>query len=218
MASWDERRVVLVMVLMLPLLTLFWIAQSQIWNTYNLWVRDHVELSIGRWKMPVPWLQSVDALGVVVLVLPLLRFWRWQAARSSEPDDVTKLAIGCLLFGAAVAWLAGGHLVAYATGKVPLVWALTYHFLSSVGYLYFAPVVVAVFSRAAPASVNAMMIGVYYLSIFAGSTISGRLGGLYERLSSAEFWLLHAAIVAAGGFLILLFAPRLRRELIPRPA
>jgi POT family proton-dependent oligopeptide transporter len=216
--SADERRVVLVMVLMLPLLTLFWIAQSQIWNTYNLWVRDHVELSIGRWKMPVPWLQSVDALGVVVLVLPLLRFWRWQAARSSEPDDVTKLAIGCLLFGAAVAWLAGGHLVAYATGKVPLVWALTYHFLSSVGYLYFAPVVVAVFSRAAPASVNAMMIGVYYLSIFAGSTISGRLGGLYERLSSAEFWLLHAAIVAAGGLLILLFAPRLRRELIPRPA
>jgi hypothetical protein len=32
-----------------------------------------------------------------------------------------------------------------------------------------------------------MMIGIYYLSIFAGSTISGRLGGLYERLSSAQF-------------------------------
>jgi POT family proton-dependent oligopeptide transporter len=62
-----------------------------------------------------------------------------------------------------------------------------------------------------------MMIGTYYLSIFAGSTISGRLGGLYERLSSAEFWLLHAAIVAAGGVLILLFAPRLRRELTPSP-
>jgi proton-dependent oligopeptide transporter, POT family len=81
--------------------------------------------------------------------------------------------------------LAGGQLVADATGKVPLVWALVYHFLSAVGYLYFAPVAVAVFSRTAPASVNAMMIGIYYLSIFAGSTISGRLGGFYERLSSA---------------------------------
>jgi POT family proton-dependent oligopeptide transporter len=213
--SAKERRVVLVMVLMLPLLTLFWVAQTQIWNTYNLWVRDNVDLAIGSWKMPVPWLQSIDALGVVVLVLPMLRFWRWQADRSSEPDDVTKLAIGCVLFGVAIAWLAGGQLVADATGKVPLVWALVYHFLAAVGYLYFAPVAVAVFSRTAPASVNAMMIGTYYLSIFAGSTISGRLGGLYERLSSAQFWLIHAAIVTAGGLLIQLFTSRLRRELTP---
>jgi proton-dependent oligopeptide transporter, POT family len=212
-----ERRLVLVMVFMLPLLTLFWIAQTQIWNTYNLWVRDNVNLVIGSWKMPVPWLQSVDALGVVVLVLPMLRFWRWQAARSSEPDDVTKLAIGCLLFGVAVAWLAGGQWAADGTGKVPLLWAFGYHLLAAIGYLYFAPVAVALFSRTAPPSVNAMMIGIYYLSIFAGSTISGRLGGLYERLSSAEFWLMHAAIVIAGGLLILLLSSRLRRELAPSP-
>jgi dipeptide/tripeptide permease len=41
------------------------------------------------------------------------------------------------------------------------------------------------FSRIAPAAVNSMMMGVYYLPIFAGSTITGRLGGLYEQLSSA---------------------------------
>ncbi len=213
--SAKERRVLLVMLLILPIFTLFWIAQTQIWNTYNLWARDHVDLAIGGWQMPVPWLQSVDALGAIVLVLPMLRFWRWQAARSSEPDDVTKLAIGCLLFGVAIAWLAGGELVADAAGKVPLVWPLVYHFLSAVGYLYFSPVAVAVFSRTAPASVNAMMIGTYYLSIFAGSTISGRLGGLYERVSPAQFWLIHAAIVTAGGLLFLLLSSRLRRELTP---
>jgi POT family proton-dependent oligopeptide transporter len=211
----QELRVVMFLLLMLPLLTLFWIAQTQIWNTYNLWAKDHVDLAIGSWKMPVPWLQSVDALGVVVLLAPMLKFWRWQAERSREPNDVTKLAIGCLLFSLAIAWLAGGELVADATGKVPLVWAVFYHIFSAVGYLYFAPVAVAVFSRTAPASVNAMMIGIYYLSIFAGSAISGRLGGLYERLSSAQFWLIHAAIVAAGGLLILLFSSRLRRELMP---
>jgi POT family proton-dependent oligopeptide transporter len=211
--SSQELRVVMFMVLMLPLLTLFWIAQTQIWNTYNLWVGDHVDLAIGAWKMPVPWLQSVDALGVVVLMPPLLQFWRWQSARSREPNDMTKLAIGCLLFSLAIAWLAGGELVAGATGKVPLLWAVFYHIFSAVGYLYFAPVAVAVFSRTAPASVNAMMIGIYYLSIFAGSAISGRLGGLYERVSPAQFWLIHAAIVAAGGLLIVLFSSRLQREL-----
>jgi POT family proton-dependent oligopeptide transporter len=57
------------------------------------------------------------------------------------------------------------------------------------------------------------MIGVYYLSMFAGSTISGRMGGLYERVSAGRFWLLHAAVAGAGGVALLLFAPRLRREL-----
>ena len=57
------------------------------------------------------------------------------------------------------------------------------------------------------------MIGVYYLSMFAGSIISGRIGGLYERLSAGRFWLLHAGIVGAGGVLLMLLAPRLRREL-----
>jgi proton-dependent oligopeptide transporter, POT family len=213
--SAKERRVALIMVLMLPIFTLFWIAQSQIWNTYNLWAKDHVDMVVCGWRMPVPWLQAVDALSVVVLMPPILQFWRWQAGRSREPDDLTKLAIGCLLFGAAIAWLAAGPLAAGAMGKVPLVWALGYHVLQSFGYLYFAPVAVAVFSRTAPASINAMMIGAYYLSIFAGSIISGRLGGLYERLSSAQFWLIHAAIVVAGGVLILLFASRLRRELMP---
>ena len=113
--------------------------------------------------------------------------------------------------------MAAGQLIADAAGKVPLVWALLYHFPSAVGYLYFCAVVaVAVFSRTAPASINAMMIGIYYLSIFGGSTISGRLGGLYERLSSAHFWLIHAASAAAGGVLLLLLTPRLRRELTPR--
>jgi len=210
-----ERRIVRYLALMLPMLTLFWIGQAQIWDTYNLWARDHVDMMVAGWKMPVPWLQSIDALGAVVMVPPILWFWRWQAAHAREPDDLTKIGHGCLLFAVAIAWLAlaGRGVLADATGKVPLWCALLYHFLSAIGYLYFAPVVIAFFSRSAPAAVNAMMLGVYYVSIFAGSTISGRLGGLYERLSSSAFWLMHAALVAAGGILILLFAKQLRRGL-----
>jgi POT family proton-dependent oligopeptide transporter len=167
--------------------------------------------------MPVPWLQAADGLGAVVLVPPIVFFWRWQAARSREPDDFTKLSIGCVVFGAAMAWLAAGGVAVNAAGKIPLAWTLGFFLLESIGYLYFAPIVIALFSRTAPAGVNAIMVGVYYLSLFAGSTISGRLGGLYERLTPAQFWLLHATIVGTGGLLIQLFARRLRFELAPRP-
>ncbi len=207
------RRVVTCLVLMLPLLVTFWVAQAQIWNTYNLWARDHLDLVVAGWKVPVPWLQSIDSLAVIVLVPPLLRFWHWQDARGSEPDDLAKMGIGCLLFAVALVWLAMAQFVVRTGHAVPLPWAIAYHFLSGPGYIYFAPTAIALYSRAAPAAVNAMMVGVYFLAMFAGSLISGRLGGLYERLSAADFWLLHAAIIGSGGALVLLLAPRLRREL-----
>jgi POT family proton-dependent oligopeptide transporter len=114
-------------------LTAFWVAQSQIWNTYNLWARDHLDLMLGAHRIPVPWLQAVDSLAVVVLVLPMLRFWRWQNARGEEPDDLAKVAIGCLLFGVALAWLAAAQLVAPAPGTAPLAWAIAYHFSQHIG-------------------------------------------------------------------------------------
>jgi POT family proton-dependent oligopeptide transporter len=213
-----ERRIVAVLWLMLPLIALFWIAQSQVWNTYNLWARDHVDLAVGPWRIPIPWLQAFDSLAVIVMVPPVLGLWRWQARRSREPDDFVKLGIGCLIFAAGMAWLAAADLVAEGSGKVPLPWALAFHLISNTGYLYFAPLAIALFARAAPAAVNSMMVGVYYLAMFAGSTISGRIGGLYERVPATQFWLLHGAIVAAGGVLFLLLAAPLRRELTPASA
>jgi len=68
-------------------------------------------------------------------------------------------------------------------------------------------------ARAAPAPVNAMMVGVYYLSLFAGSVASGWLGRFYEAMSPARFWLMHGTIVAAAVALILLLRRPLLRAL-----
>ena len=62
------------LLLLVPVASLFWIAQSQVWNTYNLWARDHVALRFGHWTMPVPWLQSLDGLSPFLCLPPLLVF------------------------------------------------------------------------------------------------------------------------------------------------
>jgi POT family proton-dependent oligopeptide transporter len=68
-------------------------------------------------------------------------------------------------------------------------------------------------SRAAPASVNAMMVGAYYLSIFVGGIVSGWLGRFYEILSPATFWLMHGLIVSAGAVLLVVLRKPLARIL-----
>jgi POT family proton-dependent oligopeptide transporter len=196
-----------------PIASLFWVAQSQIWNTYNIWVRDHVDLAIGGFTVPVPWLQALDGLAPFLTLPPFLLLWRWQAQRGREPNEFTKMAIGCFIFGASVMLLAAGQWVTDASGRSPLLLAVAFHFASNIGWLYFTPTANSLFTGAAPKAVNGLMLGVYTTSVFFGSLISGRLGGFYEVLSPAQFWTVHAAIVAFGGVLLLLVGARLGREL-----
>ena len=212
-----EWRVVLYLLTVVPVAALFWVAQSQIWNTYNLWVRDHLHLKFGGWTMPVPWLQSLDGLAPFILLPPMLMLWRAQAAKGREPDEVGKIAIGCFIFGVSTLLLAGAQFVTDSSGKAPLVLAVVFHFASNLGWLFTVPSLNTLFSRLAPRSVNATMLGVNSLSVTIGSFISGRLGGLYEVLTPLQFWALHAALVASGGVLMLLIGTRLRRVFSASP-
>jgi POT family proton-dependent oligopeptide transporter len=209
----EDRRVVFVLLALVPLLATFWVAQSQVWNVYNVWVRDYVDLRVGGWTMPVPWMQAIDGLLPLGCMPLVVLFWRWQATHGREPDDFRKLALGALMFAAGTAWLGAAHLVYHTGTKVPLLWAVWFHFATNIGWLFFVPTAMALFARAAPAAMSALMMGVYYLTIFIGSLVSGRLGVLYERVDPREFWWIHAAIPAVGAVLILVLAPRLRREL-----
>jgi proton-dependent oligopeptide transporter, POT family len=206
----DERRRVAALLALCPFLVCFWIAQSQVWNVYNLWVRDHLNLAIGAFRVPVPWMQALDGLSPILVMPVFLALWRRQAARGSEPDDLSKMAIGCLIFGASTAWLALAPLVSGPDGRAPLAWAVVFHLASNSGWLYFTPIAVALFAARAPVALRGTMIGVNYLTTFAGSVISGRLGGLYERMTAPHFWLLHAAIVGAGGLGLLILARPVR--------
>lgn len=65
----------------------------------------------------------------------------------------------------------------------------------------------------APESTRGSLYGVSALSVTGGSLISGRLGGLYDKIPGAEFWLIRAAIVAFAGLVFLLLARPLGRRL-----
>lgn len=212
----DERLRIRWLVALLPLCVGFWIAQSQVWNVYNLWVRDHVALRVGGFMVPVPWLQALDGLAPIIVMPAFLALWRWQAARGREPDDIAKMAIGCLVFAGGAAWLALAPLVSGADGRAPLLWAVAFHLLSNIGWLYFTPIALALYATRSPSGLRGTMIGVNTLATFAGSVISGRLGGLYEVLSPAHFWLLHAAIVGAAGAGLLIIARAARKGLAER--
>ncbi|MBA3883242.1 MAG: hypothetical protein H0X73_11120 [Chthoniobacterales bacterium] len=49
--------------------------------------------------------------------------------------------------------------------------------------------------------INATVIGLYYLAYFAANIMVGWVGGFYEKWSTTNFWLLHAAFAALEALL-----------------
>lgn len=95
----SEKRRILGLLMLRPMGVAFWTAQSQIWNVYNVWLRDRVEMHVGGFAVPVPWMQSLDGLAPALFIPLVLWMWAWMAARGREPDEFGKIAVGLTLFG-----------------------------------------------------------------------------------------------------------------------
>ena len=207
-----DRRIIGVLIIVMLLTVFQSVSYYQVANVFQIWVQQHVDLSIGSLSIPVAWYQSIDPL-VSILAVPLLfAIWQMQASRRGEPGDLGKIGIG--------AWLASASnlvlVVAIASSKgAPInpLWPAVYCAGLGVAFLYYWPTLLALVSRAAPAKANATMMGVAFLTLFLSNNIIGWIGRFYERMTPMAFWVMHAAIAATGGVLVLLLGRRLGRAL-----
>ncbi len=189
-------------------------AYYQLYNVGPVWTQQHVEPNIGNFRIPVPWYQSINALFSILGVPLVFWIWRRQASRGREPGDVAKIGIGAGLAAASNLILVAAISVSGGTPIHPI-WPFFYCVVLAISFLYYWPTLLALVSRAAPATVNATMMGIAFMSLFVSNNLIGWIGGFYERMSPIEFWAMHAVIGAIGGILVMLFGGRLSRALQP---
>ena len=213
-----QKRNVMGIFAIFPVAVCFWTAQAQIWNVYNLWVRDHIQMRVGNFEVPVPWLQSLDGLAPAAYAPVVILLWRWQARRGTEPDLFVKIALGCLIFSAAMLLLAAAPVFAGANGRGPLWIPVVFHLVSNFGAIYFSPVVQAFDAGRAPEAWRGTLLAMDTMSVSAASILSGTMGGWYETMPPVTFWSINAAIVGGAGIALLLVYRPLRRWLGPEDA
>ena len=211
-----DRRIVYALIAVMIITVFQSTSYYQIFNVNPIWIQQHVALDLGGFRIPVPWYQSINSVFSIVGVPLVFWIWRHQALRRREPDDLAKIGMG--------AWIAAASnliLVAaiFASGDAPVhpIWPFLYSAVLGISFLYYWPTLLALVSRAAPAKVNATLMGLAFMSLFISNNLIGWIGGFYEKMSPAEFWAMHAAIAAGGGLLVVLFGRRLSRALHPAP-
>jgi proton-dependent oligopeptide transporter, POT family len=190
------------------------IASYQIYNVMPVWTQLYVAPNIGSFRIPIPWYQSIYSLFSILGVPLLFWIWRRQASRGGEPDDLAKIGIGAALATASNLVLVVAISLSGGASIHPI-WPFLYCVGLSICFLYYWPTLLALVSRAAPAKVNATMMGIALMSLFVSNNLIGWIGGFYERMSPTAFWSMHAAIGAMGGILVMLFGRRLNRMLQP---
>ena len=201
----SEWKAVIALILLIPVLAVSIVPNNQIFNAYLIWGDQQFDLNFFGTKVPTTWLVTLDAIVSVSFLAVVAMFYRWYGRHWKEPDEITKLIIGS-------AFSIGGMMCLFiaastqASGqKIGLFWPVAFHFINSIGFAHLLPIGLALYAKYAPKAVNATIIGLYYLSFFAGNKLVGKIGALLTTMATPSFWLLHAALAAGSGLCFVLF-------------
>jgi POT family proton-dependent oligopeptide transporter len=211
-----EKRNVLILVGLVPLLALSMLANQQIFNAYLVWAEDNFQLMFSGKQMPVTWILSFGSIISSAAIVASVAFWRWWGRRWREPDELLKIVIGVAVAAIAPALLALASSIVASTGqRVGLGWAVAFEVVNDIGFANVFPIGLALYSRAAPKSLAGALIGVYFLHLFFANLAVGWLGGLLQKMPGSAFWSLHAALVFTAAVLLLALRFTVGRSLVP---
>ncbi len=204
-APWtqSDRRALLLLVAMLPLIAGSMIGNQQMFNAFVVWGEANFNLTFAGFRAPVTWILSLDSAVSSLCLVLMIWFWRSWGRRRKQPADLVKLAIGALLMAAAPVALMLASLAQRASGgRISIAWGAAFEVINELGFVMLVPVALSFFSRTAPKQIQGAAIGLYYVSFFFCNLVVGRLGGLLEKLGGFQFWSLHAAIVGVAAVLL----------------
>ncbi len=193
---------------------LFWATYEQSGNTVVVWSVDRLNrlVSLGplSFTLSVGAIQALNGVFILAFTPLVIWFWKKQEARDSEPSAVIKMAIGFVILSLSYLILAGAQAMA-GSGQVHWLWCALYFAVLTLGELYFSPVGLSLYSKAAPPQVAALMMAVFLATSFPGNFLAGWFGKFYSTMSNTAFFLFIAAVAAAPAPIIWAFNAPLKR-------
>jgi POT family proton-dependent oligopeptide transporter len=191
--------------------TVFWAAFEQAGSSLSLFAQDLTDNRILGLAFPSSWFQSVNAL-FIILLAPVFS-WIWIRLGDRQPSSPAKFTLGLVSIGVgfvvvtAAASLADG-------GRVSPGWLVTVYLCNTVGELCLSPVGLSTVTKLAPARLAGLMMGVWFLSIAAGSYAGGWTAGFFDAAAPGALVRLFGSVALtalAAGAVLWVLTPFIRR-------
>ena len=201
----DERKRMAAIAVLFVFSALFWSGFEQAGSSLNLFAERLTDRHIGGWEMPASWLQSVNAI-FIILLAPVFS-WLWLWLKERQPSAPLKFALGLVFLG-----LGFGVMVLAAlrtnggTQQVLPTWLVLTYLFHTIGELCLSPVGLSMVTKLAPHRKVGQMMGIWFMTLSLGNLLAGLVGGRFETLPLPQLFGAVFATTAGAGLLLALFA------------
>lgn len=146
----QEKKTTLLLLALVPVLAVGAVPNSEIFDGYLLWGREHFQLHLLGYEMPVSDLISLDGFISTLCAVLVLWFWKAYARRRPDLSEISKVALGTFIAAFGPLMLALGSWISPGPHEVSLFWGLAFHIINDIGFSMSYAIGMALFSRAAP--------------------------------------------------------------------
>ena len=207
----------------------FWMVFHQNGSTMTYWADENTD-----WNVSGVISNSINPFWIVVLSLPLVRFWGWLNKRGLEPSTPTKMVIGMFLTSLAflilfVAAKSGGDqtFLTDSAGnflrddkgvykmeqhRVSPLWLITAYMVISLGELMLSPMGLSLVSKVAPVRMRGLMMGGWFVATAIGNKLTA-IGLLWTQWYHSSFWLLCSLSALVMAIVLLFLLKPLKRAM-----
>jgi len=205
----EERKRLIVIVVLFAGAAVFWSAFEQAATSLNLFAAQNTRTSIFGWTYPSSWFQSVNALMIILLAPVFAWFWVWLGRR--DPSSPTKFAFGLLFVGLGFLVMVGAAQASANGTLVSPMWLVMTYLLHTIGELSLSPVGLSSMTKLAPDRVKGMMMGVWFLAASVGNLIAGGVLRFYASFTLPQVFGAVAAFAVIASLVMFSLVGPIRR-------
>ncbi len=202
-----ERRRVLAFIPMFAASAVFWSLYQQQFTVVTIYSDTRLDRNIFGWQMPVPWVQSINPIFIILLAGVFAAIWTRLGPR--QPSTPVKFAAGTALMG--VAFLLFLPLAGGGPNSAPLLALIGILFVFTLAELLLSPVGLSLSTKLAPRAFRTQMVALFFLSVALGTAMAGTLAKYYNESNEAPYFAALGAVAIALGVALWALNPLLRR-------
>ncbi|MBO1336629.1 peptide MFS transporter [Streptomyces sp. VRA16 Mangrove soil] len=190
---------------------IFWMIYDQNGSTLSIFGESSTTNSLLGFDFPTSWYQSLNPIFIMALAPVVASAWIWLNKRGKEPSTAVKFASSLALIGISfVVFLIPLIDTAANGGKVSPMWLVAIYFIQTVGELCLSPVGLSVTTKMAPAKYSAQMMGVWFLAVTAGDSVTGLLSTAGVDLNTTGAVAIEAALAVVAGIGIWMYRKKVK--------
>jgi len=180
----------------------FWSLYQQQFTVLTVYSDKRLDRSLFGWEMPVPWVQSINP--IFIIVLSGVFAWVWTKLGTRQPSTPVKFGLAAVIMGAA--FLLFLPFAGRGPNSTPLLAIAGILLAFTIAELLLSPVGLSVTTKLAPQAFHTQMVALFFLSVSLGTALAGQLGAFYDPENEVPYFSVLGLIAIGVGVALLLAA------------